>query len=110
MHAKEAPKHIKANWPGSAWIVELLASDNRDGKPFNARHLFITSLRTTPEALLRLDWERWSNYYAEAWRLREQLALDSRHPAPRGQTPLSRQWRWRTGDTPHRGTESAAPG
>ena len=64
MRAKEAPEHIKADWPGSAWIVELLASGSRDGKPFKARHLFITSLRTTPEALLRLIRERWS---IESW-------------------------------------------
>ena len=54
MRAKETPEHIKADWTGSAWIVELLASGSRDGKPFKARHLFINSLRTTPEALLRL--------------------------------------------------------
>ena len=64
MQAKEAPEHIKADWPGSAWIVELLASGSRDGKPFQARHLFITSLRTTPEALLRLIRQRWS---IESW-------------------------------------------
>jgi hypothetical protein len=29
-------------------------------KPFQARHLFLTSLRTTPDALLRLVRERWS--------------------------------------------------
>jgi len=64
MRAKDAPEHIKADWPGSAWIVELLASGSRDGKPFKARHLFITSLRTTPEALLRLIRQRWS---IESW-------------------------------------------
>ena len=40
MRAKEAPEHIKADWPGSAWIVELLASGSRDGKPFKAMHLY----------------------------------------------------------------------
>jgi hypothetical protein len=24
LRAKEAPVHIKANWPGSSWIVELI--------------------------------------------------------------------------------------
>jgi len=37
MRAKEAPKHIKADWPGSALIVELLASGRRDGMPFKAK-------------------------------------------------------------------------
>ena len=64
LRAKEAPEYIKADWPGSAWIVELLASGSRYGKPFKARHLLITSLRTTPEALLRLIRQRWS---IESW-------------------------------------------
>ncbi|WP_259721762.1 hypothetical protein [Synechococcus sp. CS-1328] len=24
LRAKEAPEHIKLNWPGSAWIVEVI--------------------------------------------------------------------------------------
>jgi hypothetical protein len=24
LRAQEAPEHIKANWPGSAWIVEVI--------------------------------------------------------------------------------------
>jgi len=64
MRAKEAPEHIKEAWPGTAWMVELVASGIREGKPFKARHLFITSLRTCPEALLRLIRQRWS---IESW-------------------------------------------
>jgi predicted transposase YbfD/YdcC len=60
MRAKEAPEHIKADWPCSAWIVEVLTSASREGKPFRARHLFLTNLRTAPEALLRQVRERWS--------------------------------------------------
>jgi hypothetical protein len=51
MRAKEAPEHIKADWPGTAWMVELVASGTREGKPFKARHLFLTSLRSTPDSL-----------------------------------------------------------
>ena len=77
MRAKEAPEYIKADWPGSAWIVELQASGSRDGKPFQARHLFITSLRTTPEALLRLIRERWS---IESWHwIRDTQLHEDRH-------------------------------
>jgi len=76
LRAKEAPEHIKANWQGTSWIAEVIATGIRDGKPFKATHRFITSLRTTPDALLRLVRDRWSNCFAEAWRLRE-LALDS---------------------------------
>ncbi|MBD1193100.1 MAG: ISAs1 family transposase [Vulcanococcus sp. Clear-D1] len=64
LRAKEAPTHIKENWHGACWIAEVIATGMRDGKPFNATHRFITSLRTTPEALLRLVRERWS---LESW-------------------------------------------
>ena len=36
----------------------------RHGKPFQALHLFLTSLRTTPKALLQLVRDRWS---IEGW-------------------------------------------
>ncbi len=59
--AKEAPEHIKANWPGSAWIVEVVTTTTtRKGKRKAVCHRFITSIRTTPEALLRLIRERLS--------------------------------------------------
>jgi hypothetical protein len=33
LRAKEAPDHIKENWPGSAWIVEVIAyTTTRRGK------------------------------------------------------------------------------
>jgi hypothetical protein len=55
LKAREAPEHIKANWPGSAWIVEVITDTlTRKGKRTVRRHLFLTSIRTTPEALLRL--------------------------------------------------------
>jgi predicted transposase YbfD/YdcC len=44
--------------------VEVTASGTRDGKAFRANHLFLTSLRTTPEALLKLVRDRWS---IEGW-------------------------------------------
>jgi hypothetical protein len=52
LRAKEAPDHIREAWIGTSWIVEVSATGRRDGKPFQAKHLFLTSLRTTPEALL----------------------------------------------------------
>ena len=66
LRAKEAPEYIKANWHGTSWIMEVIAKGTRDGKPFNTVHRFITSLRTTPEALLRLVRERWGNCFAQA--------------------------------------------
>jgi hypothetical protein len=44
--------------------VELTASGSRDGQPFQATHLFLSSLRTTSKALLQLLRDRWS---IEGW-------------------------------------------
>lgn len=64
LRAKEAPQHIRESWVGTSWILEMTTTGSRDGKPFKARHLFLTSLRTTPEALLQLVRDRWS---IECW-------------------------------------------
>jgi len=64
LRAKQAPEHIREAWIGTSWIVEMTADGTRDGKPFQATHLFLTSLRTTPEALLQLVRDRWS---IEGW-------------------------------------------
>jgi predicted transposase YbfD/YdcC len=64
LRAKQAPEHISEAWIGTSWIVAVMASSARDGKPFQARHLFLTSLRTTPETLLQLVRDRWS---IEGW-------------------------------------------
>jgi hypothetical protein len=61
LRAKAAPEHIRGAWIGTCWIVEVMASGTRDGKPFHATHLFLTILRTTPEALLQLVRERCCN-------------------------------------------------
>ena len=48
LRAKEAPEHVKDNWPGSAWIVEVITETvERNGKRGVRRHLFLTSVRTT---------------------------------------------------------------
>jgi hypothetical protein len=54
LRAKQAPEHISETWIGTSWIVEVTVSGTGDGKPFQTTHLFLTSLRTTPEALLQL--------------------------------------------------------
>ena len=56
----------------------MTATGSRDGKPFQAQHLLLTSLRTTPEALLQLVRDRWS---IESWHwIRDtQLHEDARH-------------------------------
>jgi len=50
LRAKEAPEHIREAWSGTSWIVEVTANGSRDGKPFRATHLFLTSLHHTRSA------------------------------------------------------------
>jgi hypothetical protein len=53
LRAKEAPEHIREAWVCTSWIVEVATTGTRDGKWFIAKHIFLTSLRTCPKALLR---------------------------------------------------------
>jgi hypothetical protein len=54
-----------------AWI------SSRDSRPFQAQHLLLTSLRTDPEALLRLVRDRWS---IESWhRIRDSQLHEDAH-------------------------------
>jgi hypothetical protein len=77
IRAKEAPDHIKQDWSCTSLIVELSATGTRDGRPFQAIHLFLTSLGTTREALLRLVRERWS---LESWHwIRDTQLHEDRH-------------------------------
>jgi len=64
LRAKQAHAHITEAWTGTSWIVEVTASGTRDSKLFHTTNLFLTSLRTTPEALLQLVRDRWS---IEGW-------------------------------------------
>ena len=59
MRAKEAPEPIREAWIGTSWIVETNADGIRDGTPLQTTHLFLTSLRATPEAMLRLGRDLW---------------------------------------------------
>jgi hypothetical protein len=61
LRAKEAPDHVTANWPGCSWIVEVITQTvERNNKRGVRRQLFLTSVRTTSKALLRLIQQRWS--------------------------------------------------
>jgi len=100
LRAKQAPEHIRENWIGTSWIVEVAAIGRRDGKAFQATHVFLTSLRTTPDALLQLVRDRWS---IEGW-------LDPRHTAPRGRPSLPGQWRRSNGHAANGSPQPAAIG
>ena len=84
LRAKEAPEHIKANWPGMAWIVQLITTTRtRKGPRAVACHRFISTLRTTPEALLRLIRQRWSIENEWHWARDTQLGEDAHRYANR---------------------------
>ncbi len=60
LRAKRAPVPIREGWISTSWIVEVTASGTHDGRHFQATHVFLTSLRTKPEALLQLVSDCWS--------------------------------------------------
>lgn len=63
LRAKEAPHHIKDNWPGSAWIVEVIAdTTTRKGKRELRQHLFITNIEKPKNLIYVLSCS------ARAWR------------------------------------------
>jgi predicted transposase YbfD/YdcC len=88
LRAKEAPEHIKANWPGTAWIVEMITTTTRKGTTSTRRHLFLTSIRTAPEALLRLIRQRWSIENEWHWARDAQLGEDAHRYANRNGAPV----------------------
>ena len=89
LSAKEAPEYIKENWPGSAWIVEVSTETlTAGGQRTVRRHLFLTSLRTTPDALLRQIRQRWSIENEWHWARDAQLGEDAHRYANRTGAPV----------------------
>lgn len=103
MRIKEASEHIKDNWPGAcpasspladgqlhcrrtgaSWIVEMVTDTmTRKGKRDRQAHYFLTTLRTKPEALLRLIRQRWSIENEWHWVRDTQLGEDAHRYANR---------------------------
>ena len=77
LHAKEAPEPIRAHWPGSAWIVDVSTRTETRKGTSNVRYLSITSIRTSPEALLRRIRQRWSIENEWHWARDTQLGEDA---------------------------------
>jgi hypothetical protein len=48
LRAKYAPELIRESWVGTTSVLKLTATGTRDCRPFQAIHLFLTSLRSTP--------------------------------------------------------------
>jgi len=89
MRAKEAPEHIKENWPGVSWIIAMISTTvTRRGHQPPQAHYFLTSLRTKPEALLRLIRQRWSIENEWHWPRDTQLHEDAHRYANRKGAPL----------------------
>ncbi len=83
------PGPIKANWPGSAWIVEVITGTlTRKGNRSVRRHLFLTSVRTTPQTLLRLIRQCWSMENEWHWARDAQLGEDAHRYASRIGAPV----------------------
>jgi predicted transposase YbfD/YdcC len=69
--------------------VELTTTTiKRNGKSKTTRHYFITTLRTTPEALLRLIRQRWSIENEWHWARDTQLGEDAHRYADRIGAPV----------------------
>ncbi len=60
LRAMPAPAWVMEQWPGSATIIAVRSQDIRDGRPVDETRFYVTSLRTSAKALLRLVRNRWS--------------------------------------------------
>ena len=49
-----APDWVIEQWPGSATIIAVRSQGVRDGRPVDETRYYVTSLRTSAKALLRL--------------------------------------------------------
>ena len=88
LRAKEAPDHIKANWPGCSCVVEVITTVTRKGKRVEQAHYFLTSLHTAVKALLRLVRQRWSIEDEWHWVRDVQLGENAHRDANRIGAPL----------------------
>jgi len=52
LRARNATEAIRERWVGASWIIELVSTGRREGKPIHHIHFFITTLRASPKALL----------------------------------------------------------
>ncbi len=60
LRAMPAPNWVIEQWPGSATIIAVRSQGIRDGRPVDETRYYVTSLRTSAKALLRLVRNRWS--------------------------------------------------
>ena len=77
LRARNATEAICQCWAGASWIIELVSTGHRHGKPFQQVHYFLTTLRASPKALLRLVRQRWSIENQWHWPRDTQLGEDA---------------------------------
>jgi predicted transposase YbfD/YdcC len=83
LRARNATDAIRERWAGASWIIELESTVRRDGKSFHHVHLFITTLHTSPKAMLRLVRQRWAIENQWHWPRDTQLGEDAHRYAQR---------------------------
>ena len=79
LRARNATDTIRQRWAGASWIIELVSTGLRGSKPFHQVHYFLTTLRTSPKALLRLVRQRWAIENQWHWPRDTQLGEDAHH-------------------------------
>jgi hypothetical protein len=103
LRARNSTCAIRQRRAFASWIIDLVSTGRLDGKPFHHVHSFITTLSTSPKALLRLVQQRWAIENSVA------LALDVLNPTWRGRPSLRpAQWGTGVGSAEENASESAA--
>ena len=72
-----APEWVEENWPGSATVIAVRSKGKRNGKFIDETRYYVTSLRTSAEALLRHVRVRWSIENSWHWPRDTQLREDA---------------------------------
>lgn len=88
-----ATETIRERWAGAPWITELVSTGRRDGTPMDHVHFLITTLRTSPKALLRLVRQRWAIENQWHWPRDTQLGEDAHRYSQRNELQLLALWR-----------------
>ena len=78
LRARNATDAIRERWAGASWIIELVSTGLQGRKPFRQVHYFLTTLRTSPKALLRLVRQRWAIENQWHWP-RDTLMVEDAH-------------------------------
>jgi len=72
-----AQEWVVENWPGSATILTVRCKGAREGKPTDYTRYYVTSLRTSAQALLQHVSDRWSIDNSWHWPRDTQLHEDA---------------------------------